>query len=224
MRFSDYSKLVVAGLLMIVLSACGTCPNLRYAGPLNNNDLVFLGERAAKRKVDLNAEEVDKSGLANNLVFAPLYFSTRSVFANKGPINATNTGRTGGPYFYADARAIGFPLTVWLDSVAKSYSVDGEELSRSSYRGFVAGILGSGGSFRFKSRERVPAKIISTNINTGIGILLFPSRWFFTGTEGHYWNAPLWLFGHISSDTSSAFHLLGLIPIRYRNKEKSGNL
>lgn len=224
MRSSDYSKLVVVGLSVMVLSACGTCPKLRYAGPIKNEDLAFLREQVAKKEVDLNAEEVVTRALAVNLVFVPLYLGARSVATDKGSSNVTNTGRTGGPYRYRDLDAIGFPLVVWYDTVKKTYSEGGEELSHSSFKGLFAGILGSGGSFRFKSRERVPAKISSTNINTGVGMLPYPSRWFFTGTEGHYWNAPLMLFGHISSDTSSTFHLLGLIPIRYRNKEKSGNL
>jgi hypothetical protein len=227
MRFSDYSKLVVVGLSVMVLSACGTCPNLRYAGPMKNEDLAFLRERVAKKEVDLNAEEVVTRGLASNFVFVPLYLGARNVLTHKGSSNVTNTGRTGGPYRYTDLDAIGFPLTVWYDQVVKSYSEGGEELSHGSYKGLFAGLLGSGGSFRYKSRERVPAKMISTNIFTGLGIIpafFSPSRWYFTGTNGYYWNAPLWLFGHISSDTSSAFHLLGLIPIRYKNKEKSGKL
>jgi hypothetical protein len=42
MRFLCSMKCVAAGLLVIVLSACGTCPKLLYKGPMTDEDLAFL--------------------------------------------------------------------------------------------------------------------------------------------------------------------------------------
>ncbi len=228
MRLSDYVKLFVIGLSLMILSACGTCPNLRYDGSLKNEHLLLLQERAAEKKIDLTAEEVRTKGLAAEGAFIPLIHSYfRAAGTYEGPVNVTKNDRTGGPYRYSDGSLPMFPLSLWMSGVNKTYSESGEELSRGSFKALVVGLLASWGGFRYESRERVPAKMSGTLIMTGLGALVapfYPTRWYFTGTEGHYWNGPLWLFGHVSSETSSTFHLLGFIPIRYRNSEKPGNI
>jgi hypothetical protein len=226
MRFSMCERLVVAGVAAVVLSGCGTCPNLCYKGPIKDEDMVFIRERVAEKNVDLHDEQAPPSPLAMNMVFVPLYLSARGIAAYKGPESVTHSINTGGTYSYGDMDFIGFPLTLWLDMVAESYSESGEELSHACSKGLVAGLLGSWGDFRFESRKRVASSVGANNIITGGGIIqgAYPSRWYFTGTEGHYWNAPLFLFGHVSSNTSGTFHILGgLIPIRYYNSEKPGN-
>lgn len=226
MRVAVYARLVFVGLLAVAFSGCGTCPNLCYEGRLKTNDMAFIRERVVEKKVDLN--DTTPHPLAGRFIFAPLYLGARGIATCRGPENVTQTGKTESTYVYTDMDFIGFPLTVWADMVLNSYSENGDELSHSCFKGFFVGILGSGGGFRFESRKRVPATIGGSAIYTGMGVLpaaVYPSRWYFTGTKGSYWNAPMFLFGHVSSDTSSTFHLLGgLIPIRYSNREKPGNL
>jgi len=214
-------KCVAAGLLVIVLSACGTCPKLLYEGPMKDEDLAFLRTRAAEN-IDLND---DKQSLAFEGAWIPVGgLFLRIVTIDNGSINVMKTGHTGGPYQYCDINAPMYPLPPWMRMVFKAYSSEGKELSCVSGHYLLGGIIGEWGSFRYESRERVMSRMgdFPEILSFQPWYFLFPSRWFFTGTNGGYWTAPLWLFGHVSSDTSQAFMLLG-IPIRYWNTEAPGD-
>jgi hypothetical protein len=183
--------------------------------------MAFLRERTAEKKIDIKDVKPVQGGLANRFVFVPLYLGARGIALFEDPEKKEPV------YSYGEISMAGFPLTLWLTATDRKISVAGEERRHVDYKGLLAGILGSWGEFHFESRKRTPTKIGGTGIYTGIGILpgaFYPSRWFFTGTEGAYWNAPMYLFGHVSSDTSGTFHVLnGLIPIRYCNRVKPEN-
>lgn len=221
---------MTAGLLLIVLSACGTCPKLLYKGPMKDEDLAFLRARAAEKNIDLSAEKFEgltgwDVALAVEGAWIPVGgLFLRNVSVTNGLNNVMQTGRTGGPYLYNDINAPMYPLPPWMRFVSKAYSLEGQELSCVSSHYLLAGIIGGWGSFRYESRERVMFGMGSfALLSCQPWYFCFPSRWFFTGTKGSYWTAPLWLFGHLSSDTSKAFMLLG-IPIRYWNTEAPGNI
>ena len=148
----------------------------------------------------------------------------RGASIDNGPINVMGTGRTGGPYSYIDLNSPIFPLSPWMRMVSKSYSSEGQEVSAVRQHLLLAGIIGSWGSFQYEDRERVMTKIsdFPAILSGQLWSFLFPSRAFFTGTQGYFWSGPLWLFGHVSSDTSQTLMLLG-IPIRYWNTEEPGN-
>jgi hypothetical protein len=195
-------------------------------------DLAFLRARAAEKNIDLNAEaeaaaaEKSLRHFAIEGAWIPVGgLFLRSVSIDNGPINVIQTGRTGGPYQYFDVNAPMYPLPPWMRMVSKAYSSEGEELSCVSWHSLIVGIIGGWGSFRYESRERVMSGMgnFPALLSLQPWYFAFPSRWFFTGTNGYYWSAPLWLFGHVSSDTSQTFMLLG-IPIRYWNTETPGNI
>lgn len=229
-------------LLTSLLVGCGTCPDLSYGGRLNSEDLVFVQKRMSEKGLNEAKPPWFPRCLARRLVMVPLVChndrailfrgrpetvsrdaSTRSTFGDLEPIR---TYREGGAYNYYDLESYAFPLYVWLDYEDRWFVPTGEETGCVEYKGLIGGFLGSWGAFEFEGRNRVPAKLKGTGIFLGLGLpSIAPSRWYFTGTEGRYWSAPLWLFGHVSSDTSGTFWLLhGLIPIRYSNSEKPGNL
>lgn len=212
---------VISALCLSFTTGCGTCPDLSDRGPLKPKDLAFIRERVAEKKVDLNDAKTCNHVLANRFIFVPLYLGGQGVYSVWDPEKKESC------YIYGDISMSGFPLTLWLTTTDRKLSLNGEERRHVDYTGLLAGILGSWGQFHYESQTLTPKKIGGTGIQTGMGFLpaaFYPSRWYFTGTEGTYWNAPMYLFGHVSSDTSGTFHLLnGFIPIRYYNVEKPGS-
>ena len=213
--------IVFYALCIAFSTGCGTCPDLSYRGTLKPEDMAFIRERVAEKKIDLNDAKSFKGDLASSFTFVPLYLGGRGIGISEDPETKERV------YTYGEIVMSGFPVTVWLAFTNRKISMTGEERQHVDSKGLLAGILGSWGEFHFESQKRIPEKIGGTGIQTGLGILpaaIYPSRWFFTGTKGSYWNAPMYLFGHVSSDTSGTFHLLsGLIPIRYDNREKAGS-
>jgi hypothetical protein len=164
--------------------------------------------------------------LAMHLVLVPGYLGTRGLVRFDGYDSVTSEGKTGGPYMTSYLAAYGFPMTVFMQMKQRMIASNGEEKGFGEINGILAGLLGSWGSFDYKSRQQVPQTTGNACFLPGISPLTlgYPSRWYFTGTKGTYWSAPLFLFGHVSSDTSDTFTLLsGEIPIRYSNREPPGN-
>lgn len=205
---------------LILTTGCGTCPKMSYRGALKPEDMNFIRDRVAEKKIDVKEKKMLPDRLALHCIFVPLYLDFRTL-------EVYNPSYNGGPYYYNEFNASGFPLTVWDSMTERSISEDGNEISYVDFNGVLAGVIGSWGEFQYKNRECVPPSFGKTRIFTGMGILpglIYPSRWFFTGKEGYYWNSPLFLFGYVSSDTSKTFHILnGLIPIRFSNTEKVEN-
>lgn len=196
-----------------------------YGGAVTQQDMTFIRSRMKEKGLSETELNGWPKGLALNFKLFPGYLGVRGLARADGFENVTMDGKTWSPYNYSEIAAYGFPLTVWLDMKQRSISAEGRDVIRVENKGLIAGILASWGSYEYASRRNVAASVGNTGTLAVFSpfALSYPSRWFFTGTKGSYWNGPLFLFGHVSSDTSDAVTFLGgQIPIRYSNREKPG--